>query len=375
MTHFSDFDIKFPSLGDTAIVFEKGGWIYRMDFDGERIAQVPIEVDEDFAIGRGHLIDVSKSATSGDIAPDGSRAVFVARGDIFTVPAKHGPTRNLTQTPGVHEREAVGRPTASGSRTSRTPAARMRFTFARRTAGHPHALDEPTETLTSIRWPGRPTRSGSSGPTRRTGCNSSNVATKAVTLVDQSPAWEIRDYTWAPDSQWIAYTRPEQLRFANIHLYSLATRERVQATDGWFRVSAPEFSSDGKFLFFLSERSFNPAYGQTEWNHVYTDMQKIYLLTLAKEVKSPFAPKSDEVKIAGEDEKKEVKKAEGENKGGSQAPWNRPDERGEEGDGQGGRGGLAAAGRRVAGAGVQLRSSHLCGRQTVLRPQREAVLL
>jgi tricorn protease len=320
VTHFNDFDIKFPSLGDTAIVFEKGGWIYRMDFDGERVVQVPIEVHEDFAIGRGHLIDVSKSATSGDIAPDGSRAVFVARGDIFTVPAKHGPTRNLTQTPGVHEREAVWSPDGKW------------IAYIGDASGEDEIYIRPQD------GGGTPTRLTSNGDTykyspawspdskrvlwsdKKNRLQFVDAATKEVTLVDQSAAWEIRDYTWAPDSQWIAYTRPEQLRFANIHLYSLATRERVQATDGWFQVGGPEFSSDGKFLFFLSERSFNPTYGQTEWNHVYTDMQKIYLLTLAKEVKSPFAPKSDEVKIAGEDEKKEGKKAEGENKGGSQAP-------------------------------------------------------
>ena len=63
-----------------------------------------------------------------------------------------------------------------------------------------------------------------------------------------------------------------------------------------FDVGSPEFSSDGKYLFFVSERSFNPTYGQTEWNHTYSDMERIYLVTLAAATKSPMAPKSDEVK-------------------------------------------------------------------------------
>ncbi len=77
-------------------------------------------------------------------------------------------------------------------------------------------------------------------------------------------------------------------------------------TDGWFDVNSPEFSSDGKYLFFVSERAFNPTFGQTEWNHIYTDMQQVFLVTLAKETKSPFAPKSDEVKIAAADEAREA---------------------------------------------------------------------
>ncbi|RPH38282.1 protease, partial [bacterium] len=58
--------------------------------------------------------------------------------------------------------------------------------------------------------------------------------------------------------------------------------------------------SDGKYLFFVSSRTFNPVYGQTEWNHIYLDMSNIYLLTLAKGTKSPFEPKSDEVKVKPE---------------------------------------------------------------------------
>jgi len=118
----------------------------------------------------------------------------------------------------------------------------------------------------------------------------------AVTLVAQSDAWEIRQFTWSPDSRWIALVLPEPRRFARIQLYSLESAELIPATDGWFDVGSPEFSSDGKYLFFTSERSFNPTYGGTEWNHVYNDMARIYLLTLARDTKSPLAPKSDETK-------------------------------------------------------------------------------
>lgn len=131
------------------------------------------------------------------------------------------------------------------------------------------------------------------------------VESQAVTLAAKSDAFEIRDFAWSPDSEWLAFTKPEVRRFANIYLYGLAAKTTVQVTDGWFDVGSPEFSSDGKYLFFVSERSFTPTYSQTEWNHVYNDMERIYLVTLAKDIKSPFAPKSDEVKL--KDEKKDEK--------------------------------------------------------------------
>ncbi len=78
------------------------------------------------------------------------------------------------------------------------------------------------------------------------------------------------------------------------------SKQTIPATDAWYNSSEPVFSADGKLLFFVSARSFNPTYGQTEFEHVYTDMSRIYFVTLAKDTKSPFAPKSDEVKIKEE---------------------------------------------------------------------------
>ena len=110
LTTFTEFDVKFPSLGDDAIVFENGGWIYRLDLASEQAAKIPVRLREDFDSGRGAIVDVSRSITNYEIAPDGSRALFGARGDVFTVPAKFGPTRNLTRTPGVHERNSKWSP-------------------------------------------------------------------------------------------------------------------------------------------------------------------------------------------------------------------------------------------------------------------------
>ena len=57
-----------------------------------------------------HWTSVSKLITDFDIAPDGKRAVFAARGDVFTVPAKDGATRNLTRTPGIREKGVAWSP-------------------------------------------------------------------------------------------------------------------------------------------------------------------------------------------------------------------------------------------------------------------------
>ena len=106
LTDYKDFDIKFPSLGNNAIVYENGGYIYKMDLATEKSDKVKIIIAEDFVSGRSVLKDVSKSITNFEISPDGKRALFGAHGEVFTVPEKYGETRNLTQSSGIHERNS-----------------------------------------------------------------------------------------------------------------------------------------------------------------------------------------------------------------------------------------------------------------------------
>ena len=296
LTDFTEFAVKFPSLGDTGIVFENGGYLFRWDFQTEKAVRIPVEIREDLAIGRGGLRDVSKETTSYEIAPDGARALIGARGDVFTVPAKNGATRNLTQTPGVHERNAVWSPDGKwiGYVSDQSGEDEI-WIRPQEGSGEPRALTSGADTYKyEIAWSPDSKRIAWTDKLNR--LQFVEVESKQVTLAAQSEAFEIRDFVWSPDSQWLAFTKPEVRRFANIYLYGLAQKNQVQVTDGWFDVGSPEFSSDGKYLFFVSERSFNPSYGQTEWNHTYSDMERVYLVTLAAATKSPLAPKSDEVK-------------------------------------------------------------------------------
>lgn len=306
LTRFTEFAVKFPSLGDTGIVFENGGQIYRLNFADETAVKVPIEIHEDFAGARGGQKDVSKETTGYDIAPDGSRALIGARGELFSVPAKHGPTRNITGTPGVHERNAAWSPDGRwiayvGDQTGEDEI----WVRPQDGSGEPRQLTTGADTYKyELAW--SPDSKRIAWTDRKNRLQFLDAETKAVTLVATAEAFEIRDFAWSPDSRWLAYTKPEVRSFPNIYLYGLDATNTVKATDGWFVVGSPEFSSDGKCLFFTSERTFNPTYGQTEWNHVYNDMERIYLLTLAKETKSPFAPKSDEVKVRDEAKPKET---------------------------------------------------------------------
>jgi tricorn protease len=104
ITHFTDYDIKWPSLGPDEIVFEKGGEIFLLDLVTEKSHPVDIEVPADLPQDRPQLKNLSGLINDFSLSPSGKRALFGARGEVLTVPEKNGSIQNLTNTSGIAER-------------------------------------------------------------------------------------------------------------------------------------------------------------------------------------------------------------------------------------------------------------------------------
>lgn len=308
ITNFSDFDVKFPSHNGNQIVFENGGFIYKLDAATDKYEKVSIYINEDFVTGRGGWIDVSKNISNFEISPDGNRALFGARGEIFTVPAKNGNTRNLTNTSGVHERNSKWSPDGKWiAFISDESGEDEIYIMPQDGSGEKIKLTKNADTYKyQLLW--SPDSKKLLWADKMLRLQYVDIETKNVTLVDKADAWEFSQYDWSPDSKWITFARSEVEMMTRVYIYSLESNKKYPVTDGWYSSYAPIFSSDGKYLYFVSSRSFSPSYSQTEWNHAYFDMAKVYLITLAKETKSPFAPKSDEVEIKENNDKKDEPK-------------------------------------------------------------------
>src|SRR6266581_3003098 len=311
LTTFKDFDIKFPSIGKESIVFEEAGYIWRYDLKSGQATPLPIEIKEDLAIGRSTLVDASKHIESVNLAPDGERTIVVGRGDIFSVPAKEGTPRNLTKTSNAHERDAVWSPDGKWiAYNSDVTGENELYVRAQDGKGDAVQLTSGADTYYyTAKW--SPDSKKLLWSDRLQRLRFVDVTTKTVTQVDQDKWGEIEIFNWSPDSQWIGWGRPEENGLPRVNLYSLANKQQTAVTDNWYGSGEPIFSDDGKYLLLSSARDFKPSFGDEEFANIYRDMERVYLVTLAKETENPLAPKSDEVgKAEQKREKEKAKEAE-----------------------------------------------------------------
>jgi tricorn protease len=310
VTDFTEYDIKFPSLGKDHIVFENGGYIYKLDIHTRECNKVTVIINNDYPFSRPEYKDASKSISSYDVSPNGERVVLGARGDVFSLPARNGITINYTKTSGAHERDVHWSP--DGRYISYFSDATGEYElYIRKQDGS----EDPIRVTYGInnypyymKW--SPDSKKIVFSDRDFRLQYVDITTKKLTLVRKSPTSEIRSFDWSPDSKWIAYTEAADNQFNIIYLYQLESKNIYPVTDNWYTSSNPAFSPDGKYLYFVSDRDFNPVYSRTEWNHSYSDMSRLYLVTLAKSTPSPLALENDIVTIIPEEVVKDSGKKE-----------------------------------------------------------------
>jgi tricorn protease len=326
LTDYKEYDIKWPSLGPDAIVYENGGLLYEYNLASNKAREIPILVHAEDIEARPEFKNVGQNISNFGLSPSAARAVMEARGNIFTVPAEHGSIRTLTtEHSNIHELNPAW-----------SPDGKWIAYLSDRTGEY--------EVYIRAQMGGEETRITTDGGIYRYGPTWSpdskklvywdklhqlwyvGVEEKKPVLVDKAEYGDINDASWSPDSLWLTYSKPHRRGSNDVFLYSLGTKKITEISKGFYNDTNPVFDPSGKYLYFISTRYFYPSIGQLDQRYNYYTTDGIFAITLKADEASPFKPESDEEKA---EEKKDEKKP-AEAKSGEQKPEEKKDEKKEE---------------------------------------------
>src|SRR5438309_6559455 len=296
LTHHDDFDIMTASAGPDTVVYEQAGYIYLVDAKSGKAQRLDIQVTGDLPWARQQFKKVVSMIRNSALSPTGVRAAFEARGEIFTVPAEKGDYRNLTQSPGAHDRSPAWSP--DGSQLAWLSDASGEYQLM---IGDPLGITTPRAiALPSTAFFSFPAWSPD-GTQILLQDNHRNLWTievtsgKAAKIDSDNYPDPIRQFDpiWAADSKWIAYSKNLPSRLRAIFVFSAAEKKSHQLSDGMADSISPAFDAGGKYLYFLASTNYGPSTGWLEMSSIDRPVRRaIYLAVLSASEPSPLLPET-----------------------------------------------------------------------------------
>lgn len=295
LTDYQGVDARWASGGSGGLIaYEVDGTLHIYDTKTEQDRALAISVPSDLVRARAEERSVKDHIEDFALSENGKRALFTARGEIFSVPVKDGVTLNLTHTPGLHEREAAW--SADGKRLAYVSDQDGEEAIWVRNADGGGALKLTGESfgrLYAPRWSPDGSRIAFVDSESRLRVVAASGGGPAPVVADD-PGISRRDYAWSPGGHYLAYTLADaqsQVRRLFVHDFAASRSVALGAADA--SAYAPAFSPDGKYLYFIGDREWTPQISSVEWNFAANRSAGVFALALRKDAANPFAPKND----------------------------------------------------------------------------------
>jgi len=294
-THHHGFDVQWASLSNGRIAYQLGADLWLLDLKTGHDAILNITLESDFDQLRDHWVKKPLEYLTGvHVAPDGSGAVFTARGEVFTLPAKTGRIVKVAGNSGIRYREARYMPDGKSIIALSTESGETEFwKYPANGIGAP---EQWTHDAKVLRWEGVPSPDGRwlAHHDKDQQLWLYDTKTKQQKRIAQSMMGDFSDLTWSPDSQWLAYVETADNTFDQIKVLNTNTGAIQTLTSDRYNSGSPAWSTDGKWLYFLSDRMLRTVvrspWGPRQPDPYFDRSMKVYELALTSGLRSPFAP-------------------------------------------------------------------------------------
>ena len=301
ITNHEEFDVLWPSGDNGQIAYENGGFIYKLNLATNQTEKITVNIHFDNPNLLPYYKNVKDDISTVDVSPTGKRALFDARGDIFSVPAKDGEIKNLTNTQGVRETGASWSPNGKEIAYVSDATGEYELYLLENKAGAAarQITSGSSAWFYDLVW--SPNSKMIAFSDRTLQLKYIDVNTGVVKVVDKATENEIRGYSFSPDSKWITYIKESENSHTAVWVYNTHTGETKQLTTDEFSDFSPVFSKDGKYLYFMSNRNYNLNFSSHEFAYLYNRATRIFALALTHESPVIFKHKEDVEAVKAEE--------------------------------------------------------------------------
>lgn len=313
-SHQKSFGVEAASISDGKIVYASAADLWLLDVKTGHEEKIPITLQSDFDQMREHWVQKPvQYLTSVHVAPDGSAAVFTARGEVFTMPAKTGRIVKVAADSSVRFREARYLP--DGKSILALSTASGETEFWKYPANGVGKAEQWTNDAKVLRWDGIVSPDGKwlAHANKDQELWLYDIKARQDKRIAQSMNGDFGDLSWSPDSKWLAYSETADNSFQEVKILNVDTGKIETITDDRFNSGNPAWSADGKWLYFLSDRALKTTvmspWGPRGPQPHFDRTVKIYQLALVDGLRSPFLPPDELHPDKKEESKPEEKKA------------------------------------------------------------------
>jgi len=285
-TDHDDFYARHAQTDGRQVVYQCGAAIWRFDPVRDQTARVPIDVPSSRTQAQRRFVDAADNLAGFRVHPAGHSVAIEARGKLFTLALWEGAVRQHGVADGVRYRHG------QWLADKETLVAISDETRDERLVvfGNGEAKTFPWDIGRVVAMRAAPAGHRVALANHRHEVIVADLDANTFRVIDRSDGGRTEDLAWSPDGAWLAYTFWTSPRHSAIKLHDVANARSTLVTDPEFRDYGPAFDPGGKYLYFLSLRTFDPVYDSVQFELSFPRAARPYLIALRADERPPFEP-------------------------------------------------------------------------------------